>query len=45
MSRCEIAAVWFPDRRMKTEGGGGEAEEFGGGERESVEQTGSAELP
>lgn len=31
MSRCEIAAVWFPDRRMKTEGGGGEAEEFGGG--------------
>lgn len=31
MSRCEIAAVWFPDRRMKTEGGGGgEAEEFGG---------------
>lgn len=41
MSRCEIAAVWFPDRRMKTEGG--EAEELGGGE--SVEQTGSAELP
>lgn len=27
MSRCEIAAVWFPDRRMKTEGGGG-AEEW-----------------
>lgn len=44
MSRCEIAAVWFPDRRMKTEGGGGEAEEFGG-RGESVEQTGSAELP
>lgn len=41
MSRCEIAAVWFRDRRMKTEGGGGAAEEWG----ESVEQTGSAELP
>lgn len=34
MSRCEIAAVWFPDRRMKTEGEGGEAEEFGGGENQ-----------
>lgn len=22
MTRCEIAAVWFIDRRMKTEGGG-----------------------
>lgn len=22
MSRCEIAAVWCSDRRMKTEGGG-----------------------
>lgn len=26
MSRCEIAAVWFSDRRMKTEGGGAEEE-------------------
>lgn len=32
MSRCEIAAVWCGDRRMKTEGGGaGEGWSGGGG--------------
>lgn len=40
MSRCEIAALWHSDRRMKKE----EEQEKDGGGGEHREQTGSIEL-